>query len=308
MDEQVICMDISVITVYINYMKPSQLNIFMRPEVMELLDHFTSLFKVRIAFFSPDKKELHAGRGWPCSRYCMLLRKKLELHSHCIACDQANFKEASQQKRLVSYTCHAGLLEAIMPVFVRGELAGFLMIGQIRKTARVSTKIAAAWKKKVGKDLGPLLKSYQLLPLSSCGQFKSLLQLFSVLVEYIVLKNMVEIERSIIIEKIKEYVESHLDVPIKLDAIALVVAKSPTTITHLFKKETGAGLKAWILQRKMEKAAEYLTFDRSQPIKAIAAMVGFNDPFHFSRAFCRIKGISPGKYRERYDMSVACSG
>ena len=52
------------------------------------------------------------------------------------------------------------------------------------------------------------------------------------------------------------------------------------------------------MRRKMHLAAELL----QQPdilVKQVAAQLGFADPFHFSRTFKRVFGLSPDAFRQQ---------
>jgi transcriptional regulator GlxA family with amidase domain len=52
------------------------------------------------------------------------------------------------------------------------------------------------------------------------------------------------------------------------------------------------------LQRVRVQHARELLKDIDLSIKEVAARTGFSDPYHFSRVFRRIDGLSPAYYRE----------
>jgi transcriptional regulator GlxA family with amidase domain len=54
----------------------------------------------------------------------------------------------------------------------------------------------------------------------------------------------------------------------------------------------------YYLRLKME-TARYLLYATVEPVKSIAARLGFWDEFHFSRTFRRLSGVSPREYRHR---------
>jgi len=63
-----------------------------------------------------------------------------------------------------------------------------------------------------------------------------------------------------------------------------------------FKAATGLSPTQWLMDRRMAEAHRQLTTSRDA-IAAIAARVGFRDPFHFSRCFRRCYGVSPRQTR-----------
>lgn len=65
---------------------------------------------------------------------------------------------------------------------------------------------------------------------------------------------------------------------------------------NLFKEQTGLSPKTFIENLKMRRAAERLS-NTLEPISSIAADFSYLDPYHFSRVFKRIMGMSPKQYR-----------
>lgn len=71
---------------------------------------------------------------------------------------------------------------------------------------------------------------------------------------------------------------------------------SASHFASVFKKKTGFSVQDYFLRLKIQRAGVMLD-STSQPIKVIAALLGFNDPLHFSRCFRRIHKCSPSEYR-----------
>jgi YesN/AraC family two-component response regulator len=57
---------------------------------------------------------------------------------------------------------------------------------------------------------------------------------------------------------------------------------------------------AYLTELRIQAACEYLD-TTSLAIKEIAAILGYEDPYYFSRAFAKCTGQSPMKYREGGD-------
>jgi AraC-like DNA-binding protein len=71
-----------------------------------------------------------------------------------------------------------------------------------------------------------------------------------------------------------------------------VSAAHLSRLFHRFDTETP---KDFLLRLKMNHAAE-LILRGSLPVKAAAAQVGFDDPYHFSRCFKRVHGVAPSYF------------
>ncbi len=74
---------------------------------------------------------------------------------------------------------------------------------------------------------------------------------------------------------------------------------SVSQLNRMFKKKTGMTSKDYIDNIRMHLASEMLA-SGSKTIKEIAAVLGYADPYHFSRRFKELKAYSPKKYKELF--------
>lgn len=93
-----------------------------------------------------------------------------------------------------------------------------------------------------------------------------------------------------------EFIEKNLSQPLNLHDLARVVHLSPVHFSAQFRRKTGHPPMAFLRRRRME-AARALLASTGQSIEQISRNVGFDDPFHFSRAFRQMVGVSPSAYR-----------
>lgn len=93
-----------------------------------------------------------------------------------------------------------------------------------------------------------------------------------------------------------DHVERHLAEALSVASIAAAAGLSPSRLAHLFREEVGLSVQAFVEQRRMLRAADLLR-RTSFPIKQVAAAVGFDSPFYFSRRFSRWSGQSPMTFR-----------
>ena len=94
-----------------------------------------------------------------------------------------------------------------------------------------------------------------------------------------------------------EYIEKNLKDRIKLEDLAQKANLSKYHYHRLFHKIVGESVYQYITKRRMEKAAEDLA-QTAQPIIDIALNYQYASQESFSRAFMRIHGLTPGKYRK----------
>ncbi|BDD00901.1 AraC family transcriptional regulator [Persicobacter psychrovividus] len=67
--------------------------------------------------------------------------------------------------------------------------------------------------------------------------------------------------------------------------------------SKLFRTRTGFAPVDYYIRLKMQKACDLLSFS-DMTIKQVAAHIGYNDPYYFSRIFKKTIGTSPSAYRK----------
>lgn len=77
-----------------------------------------------------------------------------------------------------------------------------------------------------------------------------------------------------------------------LEAIAARVGLEASSVCRLFRRFQGTSPYQYLLRRKMTLAAEFL-IEHGGLVKEVAERVGYDDPYHFSRNFKAVHGISP---------------
>lgn len=87
--------------------------------------------------------------------------------------------------------------------------------------------------------------------------------------------------------------DNHMDVA----SIALEYGMSPKKFRGVFKSAMQKTPKAYIIERKIQKAKELLETNRYH-VGEVAYMLGYDDVFYFSKLFKRKVGISPRQYAE----------
>lgn len=96
------------------------------------------------------------------------------------------------------------------------------------------------------------------------------------------------------IEKIKKYVDDHVDEKLDLGQIADCFYISRHYLSHYFRKETGFTLGQYITSRKMDRAKAMLRKGFSVTETAVA--LSYNSDSHFINTFKRMIGTTPKKY------------
>jgi AraC-like DNA-binding protein len=95
---------------------------------------------------------------------------------------------------------------------------------------------------------------------------------------------------------VQEFIHKNMAQNILLGDLARVAQLNPTYFSDRFQRLVGLRPLAYLNQRRLERA-QYLLLTSNDPVKTIAAGVGFQDAAYFTRAFTRYCGCSPSEYR-----------
>ena len=93
-----------------------------------------------------------------------------------------------------------------------------------------------------------------------------------------------------------EHVLKSFDRPLTVADLAGRVGLSRFHFTRKFRRETGITPGAFLKRYRMARAMEMLS-ESNNPINVIASRVGYGDHAAFSRAFAKVAGMPPTRYR-----------
>ena len=94
------------------------------------------------------------------------------------------------------------------------------------------------------------------------------------------------------------YMRACLNQPLQVTRLARMANVSPSHFFAVFKKQTGFAPIDFFIRLRMERACELLAATEMS-IKEIAAALGYDDPFYFSRLFKSVHQVAPSIYRVR---------
>lgn len=272
-------------------------------KVAEVFDLYTELHGARVSLFGSDKQILYPDeKGRPNCAYCRMLRETLKLDSCCRELDRQMMEAALKKTEMISYTCHAGMREAVAPLIVNDELAGFVMIGQFRSQAAPNVSpYAARWEKEQGnRDLQTAFIGSTVLPEE---KIEVLLAMLRQLLGLIICSQLIHHKDYDLIEPVIERIRRNPECLLSLNEAAQISGRSTSTVSRLFKKITGQSFKQYQTGFRLQRAAELLESMPNRPVAEIAQAVGFEDAFYFSRQFRKHAGTSPSDYRNQKSES-----
>lgn len=117
-------------------------------------------------------------------------------------------------------------------------------------------------------------------------------------IERIVIKELNVKQESIIVARVKEFVNKNYKKDISVSVIAEELNINYNYLSHHFKNETNENLSSYINKVRVEKAKIYLA-DVKIPISDISEMVGFSEHNYLSKTFKKITNYTPSEYRRK---------
>lgn len=92
------------------------------------------------------------------------------------------------------------------------------------------------------------------------------------------------------------YIEHHYQTAPTVEQLAGILGRSRSHVLKLFQKHLHTSAKTYVLNRQMREARDLL-LSTTTPIGEVGRSSGFEDPYHFSKIFRRMVGMSPKEFR-----------
>lgn len=98
------------------------------------------------------------------------------------------------------------------------------------------------------------------------------------------------------VQRVQEYLRAHLSSTPSVPALAKLAGFSTSHFSARFRAATGFSVTEYVKRLRMARARQLL-ITSEHSIAEIAADVGYQDPFYFSRQFHAVNGVSPRTFR-----------
>jgi AraC family L-rhamnose operon transcriptional activator RhaR/AraC family L-rhamnose operon regulatory protein RhaS len=103
------------------------------------------------------------------------------------------------------------------------------------------------------------------------------------------------------VSKAIDYLEAHVDQPIKVDELARLCCMSNRNFARAFRAATGSAPIAYLVNLRLARAGALLR-RCDETVTSVAYKVGFNDSSYFTRQFHEMFGVAPSHYRKRQGL------
>lgn len=256
----------------------------------ETIQYFYMLTGIRTVIFDGGFQEVFAYPREACP-FCRTIRTNADLREKCRKSDLEAFHKCREEDKICIYQCHAGLVEAALPIKHENRVIGYIMLGQITdiKDKKELRKLGESIHQAYGIDCEIAEIKYK-----TKNQILAASKLLEVCTAYLLLKEMVGVENEKIVGAAREYIRDHIAEEITIEALCQHTDTNRTRLYEMFRKECGMGIAAYIRETRMAEARRRLR-ETEATVAEVSAAVGFYDYNYFSRVYKRRFGLSPRK-------------
>ncbi len=269
------------------------LDVMLDQRIQDIFRNFAESFGVTILFCTPDG--VVRSRERKNSPFCDLIQGVVYSHAGCVANDERARERCRSCRSVFSYRCYAGIEEAVAPIRNGGEIVGYAMFGQFRTADRLPGKVLADCPRDRRAELEA---AYLALPFFEPERLAPVLGLFSMIVDYIVEREMVVRRDSATIRDLEHWMREHCAEPLTVDDAARRMKCSRSTVTHQLRRKLGMSFQELLIEQRLKKAEALLRSGNCLSVKEAAQAAGYDDPGYFSRLYRRKRGVTPGSLRK----------
>jgi AraC family transcriptional regulator len=94
-------------------------------------------------------------------------------------------------------------------------------------------------------------------------------------------------------DAISRYIRDNLEEPITVETLARIAQMPPERFGTRFRDACGMSVRQWQTDCRIRSAQRLLTDNPNESLAEVAALCGFADQSHFSRAFLKVVGLTP---------------
>ena len=238
----------------------------------------------------------------------------LPIHSACCSyirhnqackenCDRSNLTHIQMvwtDRKIRRYSCHAGIMEAILPIIYDGFVIAYLQIGQFRDSEQIYSKeenlseLALTY----GFDKEILLEAYRALPQVSEKKLEAIENILRILIKSFWQDGLITCRRSMLSVKIEKYIEEHLTEKMYIEDICREFYLSKNALYKLFRDEFQTTVGDFITHMRLGLSLKLLNSNSDASISEIASACGFADYNYYIRLFKKNFGTTPLRYRK----------
>lgn len=275
-----------------------------KDSLLDLMKDFNLLTGLKIALFDTNGNEILSYPEAHC-KFCTAIRSTQTGNEACLYSNKKSFEKCQTTQKLEIFTCHAGLVEATAPMIDNGTIVGYIMFGQItdkKDKTIVKDMLYDALAHHKNNDTGVNLDIFS-VEYKSKEQILAAAKILEACTFYVLLKDMVSLQRETFIENLNKYLLAHLSEDLSVNRLTEEFNISKNKLYDSCSKYLNTGIAEHIKMLRIAEAKRLLK-ETDLLIIEISEQVGFTDYNYFCRVFKNIVGMPSKKYRSTHSINT----
>lgn len=287
-------------------------SLFSQDAINVFANSFHVLTRLHIGMHDIRREHCQASAGDNILNLCKFCQNRCaEFYENCRTCDAEHLESVCREKRPLIYTCHCGLTEVLIPIIDENSVTGVIFLGQAHMMDDENTEFERMFNRLLSvyphafhtDDRAALLQAYQNTTAITAEKLQALIELTEISVRGLYLDRWIRGQAFSTEERFRLYLEESdlVHVPLSefsVNQISEQLHMSYSQLNRLSASVTGYSFKQYVLNVKLQHAANLLLSNPNKKIGDIASSVGFDDICYFSRVFARKMGMSCMEYRK----------
>lgn len=264
---------------------------FNKEKLVSVIRDLCVITNVSVAIMDEDFKII-ADYSEKCPQFCKEIQKSCEGFARCECSDTSLMKKCRESRTVKSHICHAGILDAAIPIIKTNKIIGYIMIGRMRVLEFDESKLP--WLKT---DNCNIEKLYYDITEYSEEQIQSIFRIAKMVVSFILTNDIISIETAEFSAAVDLLIEKNISSTLTVSSLCKELNISKNALYEKFRNSFDSTVNDYITAKRLEKGRTLL-LKTDLPISLIAEKCGFGSYTYFSKLFKCKNGVSPCAYRK----------
>lgn len=272
--------------------------VYDRDRLLALMKNFHIITGIKTVVYDHDLKVIAAVPEKECA-FCAALGEVAESLQRCSESTVEGCRLCKARGGLNIYKCHAGLIEAVTPIYIEDVIVGYMMLGQVLarddQEAR-SEEIIRYAEKYIGKDAR---RSFSELICKSDEEISAAAKLMESCVCDLLMNRAIKERSGKAAFEITHYIQAHLSEDLSVRALSRQFNISRNTLYRIADAHLGMPIAEYVRKKRIERAEQLIR--EGMPVTRVAEKLCFCDYGYFGKVFKRITGKTPTDVKKAED-------
>ncbi len=265
-------------------------------KIISYLDFLTKEQKLKVSIHGPVSYRTGFARfGSHTHPMCIYIKNNCNCQDKCVHY-QEKLTRLCENNEPFFDICYAGIGQYVYPIYCKNRLQGFICVSGYDKDGSPLISAIDGFENISTLPYHKIsIKQNYLRDTATCSQLETIVFPLIHMLQNLCLYNPKESSQDTTISRILQYVRECYTSPLNINALSRQFNYSVSTISHMFKKQTGMSLPQYVEHLRIENAKIMLAQD-NKSVTDIAIELGFSSSAYFCNIFKKHTGTTPKQY------------